>query len=1112
MHIRFLRTFPLLALCVLGSVSPLSAQPANDLCGGAEVIPSAGPFPHLTAVTNIASAGTTGDPGSPSCQTYVSRSVWYAFRPAVTASYTISSCAALGASTTVVDNVMAMYASAGGCIGPFTPIVGGCNDDGCGGGSYHATITRRLSSDTTYHVVVWKYGVTAPSAGQADVQLRVQRHDPPSNDRCAEAMQLALDVPARGSTAWAADDYRLSGQLCFTGVQQMASPAAGGDVVYTFRAPLAGAYSFKVSHYALSSDLVVHVAAACPVGAAPATVNACLAASNRSTSSSSEEVLCVPLAADQLVYVIVDEHGVSAGSDFQIEVNRCVREVEPNNGPAQAQSFTQGITGAIIPSGEADVYALGTHAAGSRVFAMVDGSAGNRTDFDLRVTTASDVLEYDDADNDTPFGSNSANVSGTPLTGVPAFLRVTMYSAGYFSEPYRLFGVVQPPLVQAAAEQEPNNIASASSHAPANYFFGTLAGGAPSADVDWYGFLAQEGDLLHIALDGDPLRDNTPLNAALSLHAADGTMLVSVNDGKAASSTAGGAGSLSASSPHSPGEALVQRAAYSGLYLVRVAAGSTTTGASGAGDYLLSIARNGAIGGGGLPTDLAIATSMTRDTIISATTVVQRIVVRNLGPGPVTNLAVRDTLPEFLGFQSAIVPAGWSFSAPVVGGWGELAATGAALAAGDSAVLLVTLRADPSVPHGRMLPLCVSVTAPSFDPDPANNARCTSLIAENRTPRIDASLGTTMLVKVGCSDAKMGRSFGRAFVVGNASSAWNVGAMEWSAVTASPNLRLLRAGGVEGDSLQIAVETKGLAAGTYVRTITITARNSVTGAPAENSPLVLTVRIELEPVGGAVVSQTQALLPAVWTPFTNALGQVYAEARSNVGAIDTFTVTVHPCDVPDGYERRAYVYRWFTLAGSTSNPDVDVRFYYTDTERAMFAVHDAAALRAFRQAPALGPWHSTSSVSEPMLSRVHVRNATQLGGIWALAAPAATSVDPYRGAEGGDVQESSADGTVLDAPRGDAVHAFTLSQNAPNPIILSRASVASIDFTLAKAGAVLLTVHDMLGRTVRTLVDGERDRGMHRAMVSAAGLPPGAYVYRLSSAGRMLTRTLLIMQ
>src|SRR4030095_2364371 len=83
--------------------------PTNDLCAGAEAIPGAGPFPISTNVTaDITDATVTGDQPLPSCQTNVSRSIWYPFMPTASGIYTISTCAFDGTSTTADDTVMAI--------------------------------------------------------------------------------------------------------------------------------------------------------------------------------------------------------------------------------------------------------------------------------------------------------------------------------------------------------------------------------------------------------------------------------------------------------------------------------------------------------------------------------------------------------------------------------------------------------------------------------------------------------------------------------------------------------------------------------------------------------------------------------------------------------------------------------------------------------------------------------------------------------------------------------------------------------------------------------------------------------------------------------------------
>src|SRR5262249_23704062 len=89
--------------------------PANDLCAGAEVIPSAGPFPYLTAVTDSIRATTTGDPPDPSCQVAGFRSLWYRFSPAASGAYVFTTVS--NTATRVFDTLLGIY-SAPSCAGP----------------------------------------------------------------------------------------------------------------------------------------------------------------------------------------------------------------------------------------------------------------------------------------------------------------------------------------------------------------------------------------------------------------------------------------------------------------------------------------------------------------------------------------------------------------------------------------------------------------------------------------------------------------------------------------------------------------------------------------------------------------------------------------------------------------------------------------------------------------------------------------------------------------------------------------------------------------------------------------------------------------------------------
>jgi hypothetical protein len=597
--------------------SPL-APPTNDTCAGAEVISPTGPFPYLTTVTpDITDATTTGDPPLPSCLlgNPATRSIWYRFAPSATATYTISTCADAPTGTTVDDTIMAIYTSStSNCGGTYSEIpVGadtdGCDDDSCASEAFQSVITTRLNSGTTYFIVVWQVGSAPPLAGNTAVQLRVNRTLPPSNDSCASPVALTLNTPVNGTTNAALDDYELSGSACFTGVGQTASTAIGRDVVFSFIAPSAANYSFRVTGYDVNKNLVLYVASTCPAGIPPVTVGTCLAAANRDPSSTSEEIQCLSLSSSQQVFVFVDENALTAGSAFTIEVTRCDQESEPNNTPGTANPLAlpaMGVEGSITPAGDADFYSLGTVTAGARVFAMVDGVAANAEDFDLRLTTTTDTLQFDDNSNDAQFGSASPNIDGTRIPNTSqVFLRVSNNSAGVASEPYRVYAVVQPPGTNpgcidcsATNEVEPNNKTQQANAAPNNYFYGSLSGPAPSTDVDMYRFLAQAGSLIYLGLDSDPLRDNTPINAQLELLDSSGTTLMLVNDVHQASSNSSGAGSLVATTPFSPGEALVYRVVTAGTYYAKVSIGTGSSSSVGAGDYLLSIS---ASAGGTLP-------------------------------------------------------------------------------------------------------------------------------------------------------------------------------------------------------------------------------------------------------------------------------------------------------------------------------------------------------------------------------------------------------------------------------------------------------------------------------------------------------------------------------
>ena len=80
--------------------------------------------------------------------------------------------------------------------------------------------------------------------------------------------------------------------------------------------------------------------------------------------------------------------------------------------------------------------------------------------------------------------------------------------------------------------------------------------------------------------------------------------------------------------------------------------------------------------------------------------------------------------------------------------------------------------------------------------------------------------------------------------------------------------------------------------------------------------------------------------------------------------------------------------------------------------------------------------------------------------------------------------------------------AAALSATAyPNPF----ASTATVRVTLPEAAHVRVTVYDVLGREVATLLDGALDAGTHAAVLESGTLPSGTYVYRVVAGTAVTT-------
>jgi hypothetical protein len=85
---------------------------------------------------------------------------------------------------------------------------------------------------------------------------------------------------------------------------------------------------------------------------------------------------------------------------------------------------------------------------------------------------------------------------------------------------------------------------------------------------------------------------------------------------------------------------------------------------------------------------------------------------------------------------------------------------------------------------------------------------------------------------------------------------------------------------------------------------------------------------------------------------------------------------------------------------------------------------------------------------------------------------------------------------------------FSLSQNYPNPFN----PVTIIRYGLPKECQVNVTVHDVLGKRVMTLVDANQDAGWHQVNLDASRLATGVYFYRIEAGDFRQTRKMMLMK
>ena len=85
---------------------------------------------------------------------------------------------------------------------------------------------------------------------------------------------------------------------------------------------------------------------------------------------------------------------------------------------------------------------------------------------------------------------------------------------------------------------------------------------------------------------------------------------------------------------------------------------------------------------------------------------------------------------------------------------------------------------------------------------------------------------------------------------------------------------------------------------------------------------------------------------------------------------------------------------------------------------------------------------------------------------------------------------------------------FELAQNYPNPFNPN----TSISFTIPQSGNVKLSVYNLLGQEITTLVNEYREAGTYNIEFNATNLNSGVYLYKIESNGLTLTKKMTLLK
>jgi hypothetical protein len=85
---------------------------------------------------------------------------------------------------------------------------------------------------------------------------------------------------------------------------------------------------------------------------------------------------------------------------------------------------------------------------------------------------------------------------------------------------------------------------------------------------------------------------------------------------------------------------------------------------------------------------------------------------------------------------------------------------------------------------------------------------------------------------------------------------------------------------------------------------------------------------------------------------------------------------------------------------------------------------------------------------------------------------------------------------------------YSLAQNYPNPFN----PITLVKYSIPKTGTVKLVVYDVLGKEVKTLVDGVETAGNYSVILDATSIPSGVYFYKLTSGSFVDSKKMVLIK